>query len=285
MEQINGTTKVYMILGQPIAHTLSPAMYNAAFTALGYNGVYVACAVPENGLAEAVQGIRALGIRGGNVTIPFKEKIIPYLDGITPEAKLIGAVNTFYWEQDKLIGTNTDGAGFLTALQKVEPDALKLPGAVILGAGGAARAVAVALALSGLKEIYIVNRDKGRAANLVETLTALGCFAQVLDWESPSLAEIISRIPLLINTTPLGMAPFYQGLPPLDYNLLSSRHLVADLIYKPAETLLLQKARAQGARIMNGLGMLLEQGVLSFRLWSGQEAPTTVMEKELGRWL
>lgn len=285
MEQIDGTTKVYAILGQPIRQTLSPVMYNAAFSALGYKGVYIACAVPENGLAEAVQGIRALNIRGGNVTIPFKEKIIPYLDGVTAEARLIGAVNTLFWEQDKLLGANTDGAGFLKALQQIEPDVLKFPGAVILGAGGAARAVAVTLALAGLKEIFIVNRDKGKATSLVATLTGLGCSAQVIEWENPMLTEILTRLPLLINTTPLGMAPADQGLPPLNYSGLSSQHLVVDLIYKPGETLFLQKAKAQGCRTMNGLGMLLEQGVLSFRLWSGQEAPATVMAKALERWL
>jgi len=283
MLNIDGKTKIYLIIGQPIEHTFSPAMYNAAFRALGHNGVYLACAVPEDRLAEAVQGIKALGIRGGNVTIPHKEKIIPYLDGVTDEARLIGAVNTFYWEEGKLMGSNTDGRGFFKALQGIEPEVLKYPGALILGAGGAARAVAVTLARAGLREICLVNRDKDKALGLAELLRSLGCQAQVLGWSDPALADALAGLPLVINTTPLGMAPACEGLPPLDYDRLSPCHLVVDLIYKPAETLFLQKAKAKGCRIMNGLGMLLEQGVLSFQLWSGLEAPAAVMAEELAR--
>ncbi len=285
MREINGSTNLFVILGQPIEHTLSPAMYNAAFATLGYNGVYVACAVAEGQLAEAVQGIRALGIKGGNVTIPYKEKIIPFFDDLTQEARLIGAVNTFYWQEGKLTGANTDGAGFFQSLQKLEPAVTSYHGAVILGAGGAARAVAVTLALAGLPEIYLVNRDLGKAQELAGKLRDLGCRARVLAWAAPELKEIIKHYPLLINTTSLGMTPWEQEKPPIDYDLISADHLVADLVYRPAETLFLKEAGSRGARTMNGLGMLLEQGVLAFNLWSGLTAPVEVMAQELARWL
>lgn len=284
MNTINGSTKNFVILGQPIEHTLSPAMYNAAFGALQYNGVYLACLVPEDKLAEAVQGIRALGIRGGNVTIPFKEKIIPYLDGITEEARLIGAVNTLYWEEERLMGANTDGLGFLKALQGTEPAAFDFSGAVILGAGGAAKAVGVSLALSGIPKIYVVNRDLAKAEGLARILRSIGSRVQILNWSNPELKGIISQTPLVINTTPLGMDPKIDVCPAIPYEALSVDHLAVDLIYKPAETLFLQKAKNQGCRIMNGLGMLLEQGVLSMDLWAGLEAPRAVMAQELERW-
>lgn len=282
--QINGQTKLYVIIGQPIGHTLSPAMHNAAFAALGYNGVYLPCPVQEDSLAEAVSGIRALGIRGGNVTIPFKEKIGRYLDGLTEQARIIGAVNTLYWEQDRLIGANTDGDGFLQALLRLEPAAAALPGAVVLGAGGSARAVAVSLVQAGLKRLVLVNRKLDKAGKLAVVLRDLGADVQVMAWNDPDLRKMISQMPLLINTTPLGMTAF-PGSPPIDCEVLTPHHIVADLIYRPAETEFLQKAKSKGCRTMNGVGMLLEQGVLSFRLWIGREAPAGVMAQELARWL
>lgn len=285
MERINGKTEVFVILGQPIGHTLSPALHNAAFAALNYNGVYLACPVPEDRLSEAVQGIRALGIRGGNVTIPYKERIIPYLDGITDKARLIGAVNTLYWEEDRLMGANTDSAGFLQALQQEEPAVANYPGAVIIGAGGAAKAVAVSLASAGLSKICLVNRNRAKAEDLGRILSGLGCMVHILDWSAPNLEVALREMPLIINATPLGMSPAYPDLEHLPYQVLGEGHFVVDLIYRPKETFFLQKAKAQGCRTMNGSGMLLEQGVLSFGLWTGQEAPREVMAQVLARWL
>ncbi|MFY9173993.1 MAG: shikimate dehydrogenase [Peptococcia bacterium] len=284
-KKITGRTKIFAILGQPLEHTLSPVMYNEAFELLNYDGVYLPCPVPEGKLAEAVQGIRALGIRGGNVTIPYKEKIIPYLDSLTDEAKLIGAVNTFYWEGDSLIGANTDGSGFLQAITQFHPPAADFPEAVILGAGGAAKAVGVVLALAGYKKIFLVNRDRKKAEELGQTLDSIGCKVDILPWSDPGLEKVIGQVPLVINATPLGMNPAFPSLPPIPYESLNEQQLVVDLIYHPTETLFLRKAKERGCLTMNGLAMLLEQGVLSFGMWTGIEAPKEEMEEILRRWL
>lgn len=285
MLKVNGETKVFAVLGNPIRHTLSPAMYNAAFSALGINGVYVALEVVKDQLADAVKGLKALGIQGGNVTIPFKEEISLYLDGVTEEARLIGAVNTFYWEKGELWGHNTDGAGFIRALQKVKPEVLHDKGVLLLGAGGAARAVAVALALAGIKNFTIVNRNRERGKELSSLLTRLGATVSVRDWENEGLKEAFRENRLLINTTPLGMPPYEKECPLVNEKWLRKEMFVVDLIYKPRETLLLQNAKARGCQTLNGLAMLLEQGILSFERWSGQQAPVEVMTRELERWV
>lgn len=285
MLNVNGETKVFAVLGNPIRHTLSPAMYNAAFSALGINGVYMALEVVKDQLAEAVRGLKTLGIQGGNVTIPFKEEISLYLDGVTEEARLIGAVNTFYWEKGELWGHNTDGAGFIRALQKVKPKALCDQGVLLLGAGGAARAVAVALALAGIKNFTIVNRNRERGKELSALLTSLGATVSVRDWENEDLREAFCENRLLINTTPLGMPPYEKECPLVNEKWLREEMFVVDLIYRPQETLFLQKAKARGCQTLNGLAMLLEQGILSFERWSGQPAPVDVMTRELERWV
>ena len=283
---INGETRVFTIMGDPIAHTLSPVMYNAAFLALNKNCIYVAFKVGGNGLQQAVNGLRALGVRGGNVTIPHKEKIITYLDSISEEARLIGAVNTLYRDtDDRLCGANTDGPGFIEMLRKKEPESLKMKSAVILGAGGSARAVAVSLVMAGIKEITLVNRAIEKAKVLADTLIKLGADVRCLNWNNPDLAAAVRESRLIVNTTPLGMEPRIEQMPALDPYWLSKNHLVVDLIYKPAETMLLAQAKKRGAKTMNGSGMLLEQAVLSFEIFSGSKAPVEVMTRELERWL
>ena len=264
---VKGTTKVFAVLGHPIGHTLSPVMYNAAFRELKMNSIYVALDVEKDRLEEAVKGIKALGMQGGNVTIPLKEAIIPYLDGITEEARLIGAVNTFYWKEgEKLWGDNTDGAGFLAAGRKAEPQ-LCGKSAVILGAGGAARAVAVALARAGMGELTLVNRNLEKAVTLAEQLEKLGAKVYVRSWpkgeavkraateEKPTgrsetgadLEELVKRSGLVVNTTPLGMAPHEEACPPLDLALLHPGQLVVDLIYRPKETLFYGRLKPEAA--------------------------------------
>lgn len=282
---IDGHTGLYVILGNPIGHSMSPAMHNAAFRALGLNNVYVACRVEGEELGAAVAGLKALGFQGGNVTVPLKEKIIQYLDGVSEEVQLMGAANTLYWKGDRLWGANTDGAGFIKSLEKFEPDFRLLEGALLLGAGGAARGVAVALALNGLKKIMVVNRDMTKGQALVDLLKSLGCTALLLDWKSPQLIQALTENLLVINTTSLGMAPRFEEMPPLAYDRLTTDHRVVDLIYKPAETRFLQEAKKRGCRTMNGIGMLLEQGLLAFRLFTRCEPPEEVMAAELERWL
>ncbi|MGI6605908.1 MAG: shikimate dehydrogenase [Peptococcia bacterium] len=287
---VDGTTPVFAVLGNPIGHSLSPAMYNAAFRALRMNSIYVALPADHQRPADVVKGIRALGLRGGNVTIPLKEAIVPYLDGITEEARLIGAVNTFYWEKGTkaLWGDNTDGAGFLAAIRKVRPQVLRERSALLLGAGGAARAVAVSLALTGLKELTIINRNLEKAAALAGQVEKLGMKVQILSWpqgEEQDFKELFRECALIVNTTPLGMSPHEEAYPPIKEAWLHSGQLVVDLIYRPRETAFLRKAKAAGCLTLNGLSMLLEQGVLSFQRWAGKPAPVEIMARELERWV
>lgn len=281
---INGKTKVFAVLGNPIEQSLSPAMYNAAFSALGMNCLYVALQIEQHQLADAVQGLKALGIQGGNVTMPLKKAILPYLDEITKEAQLIGAVNTFFWKEGRLWGDNTDGTGFLSALLQTDPDILKSKGTLLLGAGGAARAVGVVLALAGMKNFTIVNRSREKAKELASLLESLGAIVSVRDWHTEGLKEAFTENRLLVNTTPLGMFPQENESPPIKETWFSKGQFVVDLIYKPRETVFLQKAKARGCLTHNGLRMLLAQGMLAFEKWSGQKAPQAVMAKELERW-
>lgn len=281
--QIDGKTRLYAVLGNPVAHSLSPAMHNAAFEFLGLNSIYTACCISAEKLEQAVAGFKALGFSGGNVTVPHKTAIIPYLDGITDEARLMGAVNTLYWQDDHLWGTNTDGPGFVKALVETYPEALEGKNAVLLGAGGAARAVAVALVQAGIKEILIINRSRDKAQALIGLLADLGAQAWETGWDDPVAGEAIADSRLIVNTTSLGMEPRKEEAPPIDYSRLLHQ-VVVDLIYKPRETLFLYRARQQGCKTMNGLRMLLEQGVLAFERWTGEKAPVQVMSRELERW-
>lgn len=283
--QVNGKTKVYALLGKPIGHSLSPVMHNSAFNALNYNGLYIALQVEKEKMNEAVEGIRSLGILGGNVTVPHKESIIPYLDRITEEARQVGAINTYYWKNGELWGANTDGPGFINSITKKKKDVLKSKGAIIFGAGGAARAVSVSLFNNGIRELVIVNRNKDRAKTLADHLMFLGCDVSFFDWEEFKKEKVLKEYELLINTTSLGMEPLIDDMPPLDINAIRTGHFVVDIIYKPQETLLLQKAKERGCMTLNGMSMLLEQGILAFELFTGLEAPVNVMKRELERWL
>ncbi|HHX97212.1 MAG TPA: shikimate dehydrogenase [Clostridia bacterium] len=285
MNDINEKTKVYALLGNPVEHSLSPVMYNAAFRELGLNSVYVAFNVEPDLLAEAVQGIRAQGIQGGNVTRPFKEAILPYLDELSVEARLIGAVNTFYWEEGCLWGDNTDGAGFIVALRRVDFDFSPSQSVLLLGAGGAARAVGVALALAGMKNFTIVNRQREKAENLAKLLERLGGIVSLRNWEGANLREVFSENKLVVNTTPLGMTAVDQAGPPIEEKWFVKGQLVVDLIYNPLETEFLKKAAARGCQTLNGLSTLWAQGVLAFERWTKKEAPAEVMATELQRWL
>ncbi len=282
--EINGKTKNFVILGNPIGHTLSPAMYNTAFRSLKLNCIYTVCQVELENLGAAVAGLKALGIQGGNVTIPFKEKIIPFLDGISEESKLIGAVNTLYWTKGQFWGTNTDGIGFIRALQGRGYAIQGSPGAVILGAGGAAKAVAVSLMMAGMKKLCIINRNKERGTMLIEKIRELGGEAVFVEWDTANIKAALEEYCLLVNTTPLGMVPDIEKGPQVEQEWLTPQHFVVDLIYNPRETQLVKKAQAQGCKTMGGLDMLLEQGVVAFEHWFKEKVPREAMARELERW-
>ncbi len=279
---IDGHTRVVGVFGEPVEHTLSPAMHNRAFAALGLNYVYVAFPVAPARLGEAVRAVRALGLAGVNVTIPHKVAVMDHLDHVEPAAALIGAVNTIVPRDGRLVGTNTDGAGFVRSLQ--EEAGLTPAGRhfVVLGAGGAARAIAMQLALSGAARITLVNRTPQRAEALADAVArAAAARVEALPLEERAVASALAEADALIHTTSVGMAPHSDVPPVVPPHLLPPHLLVCDIVYTPRETSLLRAARARGCRVLEGLGMLVYQGAIAFELFTGQPAPAAVMREAL----
>lgn len=268
---IRGSTAVYGILGDPVRHSLSPRMHNAAFAALGLDAVYVPFAVPPAHLAMAVAGWRALGVRGGNVTIPHKQAIVPLLDELDDFARLCGAVNTLVRDGDRLVGYNTDGPGLVRSLLEdldFEPDGRCL---FLLGAGGAARGAALALAQRRPACLVLANRTLARA----EELRALLCRhdpqldCRVCSLTPAALADWAPRVDLLLNTSALGLRG--EDCDFLPWALFPPHLRVYDAVYAPQDTPLVARARASGLRACDGLGMLIGQGQLAFTLWTGRD--------------
>ncbi|HEY5594932.1 MAG TPA: shikimate dehydrogenase [Nitrospiria bacterium] len=278
---VTGRTKLVGIIGYPIRHSLSPLMHTAAFEAMDLDYCYIPLEVAPRRIRSAVKAIRVLGFCGFNVTIPHKRRILAWVDRLTPDARLIGAVNTVEIRHGRWIGHNTDGRGFLRAF--VEETGEPIPGkrVLILGAGGAARAVAFQWALEGGAAVMIANRSSARAAELVRDLRRppVQCSASVLPWTEASLKAGIRQADIIINATSVGMKP--DDPPLLPDGVLGPRHVVCDLIYKPPMTVLLKQAHASGAKAINGLGMLAHQGALSFEIWTGQRPPIGVMREAL----
>jgi len=266
-----GQTKLVGLIGYPVEHSLSPAMHNRAFAALGLNWCYLPLPVPPGRLGEAIAGLRALGFVGANVTVPHKQAVMSYLDEVAPGAQAIGAVNAIVVRKE-LIGHNTDWQGFLTALSDggFDPQGKR---AVVLGAGGAARAVVYALAHAGA-QVTVLNRTPSRAQALVQDFSPV---FPALPLTPQTLKERTAEAHLLVNATPVGMWPeVARSVWPEDLALPS--HLtVFDLVYNPRQTRLLQQAEAAGATGIGGLGMLVHQGAAAFELWTGEKAPVETM--------
>lgn len=281
---LNGKTKICGLFGFPVEHSFSPAMHNAAFEELGLNWVYVPFCISPDRLKPAVQSITSLGLAGINVTVPHKQAVLPLLDEIHPTAGIIGAVNTIVNDQGRLVGHNTDGAGFVKSLTDETGFPPQGQSVLILGAGGAARAVAVQLALSGAGPLYIANRSLAKAEALARDLQQLtGARAAVLPWGRELPEEKVAEVGLVVQTTPMGMAPKAEQCPDFPFQAIRTGQVVCDLIYNPGQTLFLKQAAARGAVPLNGLGMLLYQGVLAFEQWTGRTAPVAVMREALLR--
>lgn len=263
---VNGATEVYGILGNPVSHSLSPAMHNAAFQHLGLPKVYVPFPAKDAGLA--IQGFKALGVRGVSVTIPHKQAVIPFLDAIDPVAAKIGAVNTLIIEDGAVFGANTDWLGANAALKQV----IDLHGArvLLLGSGGSARAIGFGLLEAGA-ELTLASRTPATGQALA---AALGCPWMPLDSVCGFSADV------LINATSVGMGK-NSGLSPVPEEALANFVLVMDIVYAPLETRLLREAQARGCKTINGLAMLLYQGVAQFERWTGEKAPVEIMRQEL----
>jgi shikimate dehydrogenase len=283
ISRINSETKLYLLIGDPVEHSFSPFMHNAAFQFLGINSVYLTLQVKSDGLIDAIKGMRSMGIPGINVTIPHKISIMKYLDEIDSHAKIIGAVNTVVNKDGRLIGYNTDGVGAITALkaEKADPEGKKV---VVLGAGGAARALSFSIAPYASR-LVVLNRTKSKATSLVKaikTRLSIDIVGEALTINS--LSRELTDTDLLINTTSVGMFPKIEETL-VDRQLIKPNMVVFDIIYNPPETRFLKEAKASGAKVLNGINMLVNQGALSFKLWIGLKPPMDVMYRAINRGL
>jgi shikimate dehydrogenase len=277
----NYRAELIFLLGDPVDGNPTGAVEEAAFAHKGLNWRYINCLVPVEDLGAAFQGVKALGGRGLNLTMPHKIAIIPMLDELTQAAQLIGAVNTVYVRDGRYIGENTDGKGFVQSL--VEAD-IPLQGKVVtlLGAGGAARAIGMECALAGARHIHVINRDHGRGQSLVDALNASGrTQADFASWQGDM--AIPADTDILVNATSIGLHPHGEEYPPIDYSTVSPGMAVCDVVFNPARTVFLNKCAARGAQAVTGLGMLVNQAALNFSLWTGETAPRELMMRTLSR--
>ncbi|MTI60887.1 MAG: shikimate dehydrogenase [Firmicutes bacterium] len=279
---VNTKTTLLGLIGYPIGHSYSPLLHNSALRRLGLNYVYLAFSVKPGELADAVAGIRSLNIRGVNVTIPYKEEIISLLDKIDPLAERVGAVNTIVNDEGILKGYNTDVIGIKRMIEEDAGFMIEEKNVVIVGAGGAARAVGVAVCESGAAGITIINRTHKKAKLLADFLekTYSNLSIGYVELSVDQYYNVIKEADLLIDTTPIGMAPEIKVSPIIEPQALHRDLLVIDLVYNPAETVLLKAARDVNASGLNGEGMLLYQGIESFKLWTGHE-PEVIKWKEI----
>jgi shikimate dehydrogenase len=276
---MNFKQELTAVFGHPVAENPTQAMVEPAYRHLGIPWRYLTIEVSPEGLADAVRGARAMGFAGFNCTIPHKVAVVPLLDSLAESARLIGAVNCVVRKGDTLVGENTDGQGFLTSLAGiVNPRGLRF---VILGAGGAARAIAVELALAGADSITVVNRSEARGRALAAALkekTAVRS-ASFVPWKG--MYPLPADTDVLINATSIGLYPDVKAELPLDFDTLSARMVVADVIPNPPKTHLVRTAADRGCRTIDGLGMLVNQGVIGVKHWTGVDADPRVMRAAL----
>lgn len=280
MGEVNLRHELVGAFGDPIDENPTGIMQEAAFEALGLQWRYQLLHVTAENLPAAVKGVRALGFRGFNCTIPHKVAVMAHLDEIAPDAQKIGAVNTVRRDGDRLIGENTDGKGFLRGLREgmgVDPAGKRI---VILGAGGAARAIAVELALAGAAELTIYNRSRERGEAMHRDLVAAtGASATLHGWDST--VAITPEVDILVNATSIGLYPNVDDMPAVSLDAAGSHLLVCDVIPNPPETPFIKAAQSRGLKTLNGLSMLVYQGVIGFEMWTGHKAPEEVMKKAL----
>ncbi|HLK67204.1 MAG TPA: shikimate dehydrogenase [Bryobacteraceae bacterium] len=274
------TAELVACLGDPVRENPTGVMLEAAFDALGLAWRYLTIPVPAAKLQDAIVGVRALGMRGANLTIPHKVSVLEHLDRIAPDAALIGAVNTVRREGDLLIGENTDGKGFLRGLQLdagVSPEGKRV---VVLGAGGASRAIVAELALAGASDILVVNRSVERGEQMVADLVEkTGALIRFEAWHGA--LRIPDGTNLLVNATSIGLYPDVEAMPAVELSGAPEGMLVVDAVPNPPETRLLREARNCGMPVLDGLSMLVYQGAIGFRMWTGQDAPVAVMKNAL----
>jgi len=274
---VSGTTKLVGLIGDPVAHSLSPLMHNSAFQAMRMDWAYLPLHVLPGNLRDALRGIHSLGFLGVNVTVPYKERVLPFLDGLSDQAKRIGAVNSISMVEGRFLGDNTDWSGFLRDLAELRfhPQGSR---ALILGSGGSARAIAYAL-LSERVTVTICARNTATLPGLVGHFRKLfpGRLTEPLTYEN--LHDVRIEADIIVNTTPLGMAP-HAGLSPWPEAVAFPHCALAyDLVYNPPKTRFIELAEANGVKAVNGLGMLIHQAALAFEIWTGASAPLEIMRK------
>ncbi len=269
---IDGKTKLYGVIGNPVKHSFSPGMHSLAFKELGINAVYLPFLITDEQLPQLLHAFSITGIQGFNITLPFKEKIVPYLDSLSEEAEKLQSVNTVVRTDSGWKGYSTDGNGFVRSLAAADIDVLQRK-IILVGAGGAARAIAVSLIMSGVSDITILNRTQSKTNDLATLLRNISpglsiCTTLAQDQETD----------IVINATSVGMT---DDSCPVPDNVIERSRQVVDIIYNPAETTLLRKASERSIPCMNGLDMLLYQGIEAFEIWTGQAAPKEIMRKSL----
>ena len=277
--RIDGHTRLFCLIGSPVGHSGSPAMYNYSFDKLGLNNAYLAFDIPLEKVGDAVAALRLMNVGGFNITMPGKTAVCDYLDELTPAVKLIGACNTVTVDENgRLTGHNTDGVGFVRNLEK-HGVSVKGKSIVVLGAGGAATALSIQCALDGAKKIVILNRKSSKSfANAELTVSKItanipGCKAEAGDLaDAQTVAEAVAGCDILVNATKVGMAPL-DSETLVDPSLYRPGLVVADTVYNPRETRMIKEAAAAGCVTVGGIGMLLQQGVEAFRLFTGEEMP------------
>ena len=275
MLEINGKTTVLAVIGNPIEHSLSPKLHNGVIQSINETGVvcnyiYIPLKLDTNCPKEGIEGLKAFGIRGCNVTIPFKETVIPYLDHIDSYAKKIGAVNTLVFKDNQITGFNTDAPGFINSVTDEFPDqSFSQKSVAVLGAGGSSKAICTALLDQNISELHIFNRSLNRAHTLKSQLQSFTDTTIHSHCLTDGAETILENVDILINTTSVGMHPNVAESLINQSSLDYKKHLIIDIIYNPSETKLLKIAKQHGARTMNGLGMLAGQACLAFKLFTG----------------
>ena len=280
MMQITGKTKIVGVIGDPVEHSRSPQMHNAAFAELGLNYVYVPFHIQPDALSAAIEGFKAINVVGLNVTIPHKQAVIPFLDEISREVELTGAVNTLTFQDGRIKGDNTDGLGFLEGMRETGLDLPQGESALVIGAGGSARAVIVALGSIGLETIFVANRTVPKAVKLAECLSdSIGASVHGIGLDDSQLEDVVNNVALVVNTASVGMD---ISKPPLiDTDWLRPQTAVYDIVYTPPETRLLLAAAERGCHTIRGLSMLVYQGAIAFEKWTQVTPPVKTMKQAL----
>lgn len=281
MNPLTTKTKLFILLGNPLGHTVSPPMHNLAFEKLSMDCCYFPVEVSSNDLGTVFKGLSKMNVGGLNVTIPHKINIMEFLDELDPVAATIGAVNTIRITNGKSKGFNTDGEGFIQSLEEESGTTVTGKRFFIIGCGGAARAISMTLAFRGAEKIYLSNRTAEKAELLAaEINNKIRSCTEVVENDQPHQKKALDQCHVLINCTSIGMHP-NMDIMPIDGALLRKELIVADIVYNPRETKLLQMAKAKGCPIVPGIGMLVYQGVEAFKLWTKVQPPVKEMREKV----